>query len=130
MNLLEILDRKQPLTHETPATSATSATYLSLPVSEETENIRLGGRPVEVADVADVALSQDAAEWQFSDGTDDSATAGTRAVRCLDCQRCEPNEHTPALGWCGCRAGHHREHGWPAAPRICSAFEEGPPGLN
>ena len=42
----------------------------------------------------------------------------------------EPNPHTPALGWCGCRAGRHREHGWPAAPRICGAFEEGPPGLN
>ena len=60
----------------------------------------------------------------------EARTAGPKPVRCVACRHIEPNRHTPALGWCGCRAGRRREHGWPAAPRICSAFEEGPPGLN
>jgi hypothetical protein len=65
----------------------------------------------------------------FVDGLEAHA-AGPKPVRCVACRHIEPNTHTPALGWCGCRAGRHREHGWPSAPRICGAFEEGPPGLN
>jgi hypothetical protein len=63
-------------------------------------------------------------------GWPETRAAGPKPVRCGACLHIDPNPHTPAFGWCGCRAGRRREHGWPAAPRVCSAFEEGPPGLN
>lgn len=49
---------------------------------------------------------------------------GIKTVRCLDCRHCEPNEHTPLQGWCSCAVNCHRDHGWPAARRLCRRFQE------
>jgi len=44
-------------------------------------------------------------------------------VRCLDCQHCQPNPHTPGAGWCGCSLGIRQSHRWPLARRICGGFQ-------
>lgn len=44
-------------------------------------------------------------------------------VRCADCRHCDANPHTPAQGWCGCALRRQRDHGWPAARRVCRRFQ-------
>jgi len=53
------------------------------------------------------------------------ANDGVSTVRCLDCQHCQPNPHTPGAGWCGCSLGIRQAHRWPLARRICGGYQPG-----